>query len=99
MSLDGEIILNDSDNIPLKIICHPLIYNNLLFNPFYYNKILVQNEDGKIKFYPFDSITPIKYYLICGYNQNTNFIEGHRVDIDDKWVDILNGHMRLNGDI
>jgi hypothetical protein len=34
ISLDREIILNNLDNIPLKTIFHPLIYNNLWINPF-----------------------------------------------------------------
>jgi hypothetical protein len=37
--------------------------------------------------------------LICEYNQNTNFFEVDSVEIDDNWVDILNVHMRLNGNI
>jgi hypothetical protein len=97
--LDREIILNNLDNISLKTICHPLIYNNPRFNLFYYKKIKKQNEDGKIKFFAFDPNIPITYYLICEFNQNTNFFEAQRVDTDDNSVDILSVHMRLNGNI
>jgi hypothetical protein len=38
ISLDREIVLNNLSNIPLKSLCQPLLFNNLQFNTFCYNK-------------------------------------------------------------
>jgi hypothetical protein len=50
-------------------------------------------------FYIFDTNTLINYYFICEYNHITIFIEAERVEINERWVDILSAHMRLNGDV
>jgi hypothetical protein len=69
-----EIISNNLNNIPLKSIRQTLLFKPLQFNIYYYNKIKNLNKDGKIRFYPFDSNTPINYYLIYEYNHITNRI-------------------------
>jgi hypothetical protein len=53
----------------------------------------------KIRFYAYNSNTPIKYYLICGYSHITNRSEVDRVEVNERLFEILSTHMRLNGDI
>jgi hypothetical protein len=44
-----EIISNNLNNIPLKLIYQPSLFSSLQFNTFYYNIIRKLNKDGKNK--------------------------------------------------